>query len=121
MANSYFQTSAATLPSVAAFTAAPNSYATNPMGDIPLSTYLLRSYPFAQNLNQIGMVSYTTTFPTSASAGFYANFQTSGYDYAYQDGPPNLPERTYQHIDNRLFGLHRRTGLLGQNLLPLAA
>jgi Flp pilus assembly protein TadG len=96
MPDSYFQTTAATTPSVPAFTSAPNSYASNPKGDIPLNTYLLPSYPFVQTVNQIGMTSYTTSFPTTASAGFYANFQSTGYDYAYQKeflsvGTPTYP------------------------------
>ena len=130
MANSYFQTSAATLPSVAAFTAAPNSYATTPSGDLPITkSDTANGSNYATNLNDIFGTNYTTSYPTSGiwSPNSFENGYDGyvGYDFFYFGQHRLLQhtagaERAQRLGQPGVRGLHRRTGLLGQNLLPLA-
>ena len=53
MVNSYYSTSYATTPSVSAFTAASNSYASAPLGDVAANQNLSPTYPYVTNVNNL--------------------------------------------------------------------
>ncbi len=89
LASSYFATPYSTTPSVSAFTSAPSTYASAPLGDIPVTKSDTNSGTnFAANVNDIFSTNYTTSYSTSGSAFSPNSFENGlygfvGYDFLY--------------------------------------
>ena len=102
MEDSYYQTNS-TQSSVVAFTAAPSSYGTQPMGDIPVYVNNAASGSFAQTPNNLFNTSYTTSVPNNSAAESFENGTPSvgsqgssnnalaGYDKLYLARIPTAP------------------------------
>ena len=97
LVNSFFQTLSSVIPGTGAFTAAPTSYGTGPLGDAPLTKVITGSSAYGQTLNQILGTSYTTSYQAGSYADDWEGSGTSsaygtvlGYDAAdiYYSPPP---------------------------------
>ena len=103
LVDSYFQTLPSQSPGTAAFTAAPSSYGTQPMGDIPVYVNNAASGSFAQTPNNLFNTSYTTSVPNNSAAESFENGTPSvgsqgssnnalaGYDKLYLARIPTAP------------------------------
>ena len=92
LVNSYYQTLPSVTPGTPAFTAAPTSYGTQPLGDVPVYVNNSGSGNYAQTANQIFNTNYTTQIPVISSAGTFDNGASgTGYDGLYALKPPPSP------------------------------
>jgi len=84
LVDSFFQSSGSVNPGTPAFTAAPNSYGTNPLGDLPLHQYLNNGYPYGQTLNQALGTNFTTSYTSGSNGDYWENGGGAqpGYDGA---------------------------------------
>ncbi len=95
LVDSFFQSNSSVNPGTAAFTAAPASYGTQPMGDLPVTKNITGSgNNFAQVVNDFFGTGFTTYYdPNFGNANSnYGNFEArvsyngqycQGYDYLY--------------------------------------
>ena len=87
-----------------AFSAAASSYATTPGGDVPCKSNSGTSASYAQTVGQVLNIS------NPGNSTYNSNFETKGYKGLRHD---------FRHA--RFPGIHARAGLLGQDVLLLAA
>ena len=113
-------------PGTPAFTAAPTSYGTQPMGDVTVYVNNAGSGSFAQTVNQIFNSSYTTTFPKNTYPDWFENFNVStasqgsnsspsgGYYWVYSGVPPAAPSARNQYGNFQFSGFTTGPGYWGK-------
>lgn len=112
LVDSYFQTLPTVSPGMAAFSPAPTSYGTQPMGDVPVYVNNAGSGSIAPNANQVFGTSYTTSIPNNSAADFFEN----GNPSAGSQGSSNNPLAGY----DRLYSLKSPTAPSGKDQLGVA-
>ena len=94
LVDSFFQTDRTVSPGTAAFTAAPNSYAGQPMGDVPVYVNNSGSGGFAQTANNLFGTSYTTQIAKNSPADYFEN----GFPSTGSQGSSNNPLAGYDGL-----------------------
>jgi Flp pilus assembly protein TadG len=94
LVNSYFQTLSSASPGTPAFSAAPTTYGTQPMGDVPVFVSNASSGSYAQTANNIFGSSNTTSIVKNSAADAFENGSVS----TASQGSNNLATAGYNNL-----------------------
>ncbi|WP_435011137.1 pilus assembly protein TadG-related protein [Tundrisphaera lichenicola] len=95
LVDGFFQNARTVTTGAAAFVAQPNSYATQPKGDVPVYVNNTGSGSFAQTINQMLGTSNTTTISQNSTADYFENGSTPSGSQGSSDSPSAGYDRLY--------------------------